>query len=367
MLDCLTNLVGLTDKDCDCFSASEPADFDTINASETGYYLTDEEHGLPLLEAVYSAIDCGDGTTVFSVLQKARAAALNSIYTDLQAAMLNHYDKAVRPFSGLVGQRKANGSRTVTKQTVGQMWRPNQIKDASFVVTGVWIGTTQAGNIDFKISSNDPDFTEYTQTFAYTTTGKFQYFELTAAQTLAFYSKNTNGYGNLADCGMQYAISYNLPSGAKPLDNVFSCCGNRNTEWKQYITAGGFETDDLATLVDSCTSTCNGYANGLSINGYLACDNLQWLCELEELNGYDLRDVVARAIQFSSTVFLTQHILDSSNINFWTSLSRESLYGKRNHAKAKFADYMNWIAENMPHGMTGCYKCKPSMIQRRSF
>lgn len=367
MLDCLTNLVGLTDKDCSCFSGSEPADFDTINASETGYYLTDEEYGLPLLEAVYSAIDCGDGATVFSVLQKARAAALNSIYTDLQAAMLNFYDKSVRPFSGLVGQRKANGSKSVTQQTVGQLWRPNQIKDASFVVTGVWIGLTQAGSINFKISSNDPDFTEFTQTFNYTTAGKFQYFALTAPVTLPFFSKNANGSGFYSDCGIQHALSYNVPTGSKPLDNVYSCCGNRNTEWKQYISAGGFETGDLEALLDNCNTARNGAAMGLAIDGYLACDNLQWLCELEELNGYDLRDVVARAMQFASTVYLAQHILDSSNINFWTSLSREALYGKRNHAKKKFDDYMLWIAENVPHGMTGCYQCKPSMIQRRSF
>lgn len=367
MLDCLTNLVGLTDKECSCFDDSQPADFDEINASETGYFLTDEDYGLPLLSAVYSAIDCGDGATVFSVLQKARAAALKSIYTDLQAAMLNFYDRAVRPFYGLIGQRKANGSRTVTNQTVGQLWRPNHIKDASFVASGIWLGATQAGSIEIKISSNDPDFDEYTQTVDYTTAGRFQYFALTTAQTLPFYSRNTDGAGCASDCGLQYAISYVLPSGAKPLDNVYSCCGNRNTEWKQYMTAGGFETSDLATLIESCNTTRNGYAMGLAVDGYLTCDNLQWLCELEELNGYELRDVLARAIQFSATVYLAQHILDSSNINFWTVLNRESLYGKRNHAKKKFDDYMLWIAENVPPGMTGCYKCKPSQIQRRSF
>lgn len=367
MLDCLTNLVGLTDKECDCFTGSKPDGFDAINESDSGYYLTDEDYGFPMLDSVYSAIDCGDSENIYLVLQRARANAINSIYTDLQAAMLQFWDKAVRPFAGLVGQRKSNATITPTAGVVGQLWKPSPIKDASFVITHIWVGVSQTGSVTLKISSNDPDFTEYTQVVNVTTAGTPQRFALTTPVELPLYSKRVADGGCCDSCGLRYAVSYVPNAGMKYLNNKFSCCGGHNVEWKQYFTASGFETNSLVEFLDDCASSCNSYASGLSIEGHLVCDNLQWLCELEELNGKDLQDVLARAIQFKATEFLAQHVLDSASINFWTTLNRESIYGKRNHAKNRFDEYMLWIAENVPVGMTGCYKCKPSKIQRRSF
>lgn len=367
MLDCLTNLVGLTDKDCECYSGSKPDGFDSLNETESGYYLTDEDYGFPILDSIYAAVDCGDANSVYSVLQRARTAAINSIYTDLQAALLQFWDKAVKPFSGLVGQRRSTTTRTPSASTVGQLWQPNPIKDASFMVAGIWIGVSQAGAVEVTISSNDPDFDTVSQTFTVTTAGKFQYFTFTNPVELPLYSKNTVSGNCCGTCGLRYTISYVPANGVKFLDNKFSCCGGHNTEWKQYITAKGFETNDLDSLLEDCTESTNSMAQGLAVDGYLACDNLQWLCELKELNGKDLRDVLARAIQFRSTVFMAQHVLDSPEINQWTTLNREALYGKRNHAQKRFDEYMLWIAENVPVGMTGCYKCKPSKIQRRTF
>src|SRR3990167_8438397 len=114
MLDCLQNLVGLTDKQCDCFEGSKPTDFDALNESETGYYLTDGDYGMPLLDAVFSAIDCGDGDNLWDVLIEARTSAINSVYTDLQSALLQFYDKTIQPFTGLVGQRRATSTKNIT-------------------------------------------------------------------------------------------------------------------------------------------------------------------------------------------------------------------------------------------------------------
>jgi len=365
MLDCLQNLVGLTDKDCDCFSGSEPTDFASLNESETGYYLTDEDYGLPMLESIYAGIDCGDVDNIFSLLERARTAARNAIYTDLQAALLQNYDKAVRPFNGLVGQRKSTGTLN-SSGTIGQLWLPEPIRGASFMITHFWLGVNTAGAVPVTISSNDPDFTPVTQTVTVTTPGVFQRFELTAPVELQSFSKNVENGGCCASCGLRYTISYPVGS-MKPLNNVYSCCGGSSALWKPYISASGFETTDLPGLLDDCGYVANSYGQGLVIEGYLACDNLQWLCELVELNGRDLRDVLARAMQFRSTVFLAQHILDSTNINFWTTLNRESLYGKRNHAQKRFDEYILWIAANMPNGVSGCYKCKPSNMKRKSF
>lgn len=367
MLDCLSNLVGLTDKDCACFDESKPDGFDDLNVSETGYYLTDEDYGLPLLDAIFSGIDCGDENNIYSVMARARANAINAVYTDLQAALLKYYDKTIQPFSGLIGQRKATSTKTINSSIAGQLIRPQPIKDAAFVVTHIWVGVNNAGALDVTFSSNDPDFTEYAQTVTVTTPGAFQKFPLTTPVRLDLYSRNVQDGGCCSTCGLRYSVSYPISGGLKPLNNVYSCCGGSNAHWKPYMQVGGFDTDDLAALLDNCGYSCNSYGNGLVLEGYMTCDNLQWLCELEELNGYDFRDVLARTIQFKATQFLAQHILDSTNINYWTTLNRESLYGKRNHAKSLFETNVLWMASNLPNHATGCYKCKPTAMQRRSF
>lgn len=368
MLDCLSNLIGLTGKDCECFSASEPIGFDALNESESGYYITDDDYGFPLIESVYAGIDCGDPNNIYNVLAKARASAIGSIYTDLQAALKMHHDKAVDSFSGLVGQRRANGYGVFgnTATMAGQLWQPKAIRDAYFVVTHVWVGVSAAGNLAFSIRSNAPDFTTVNQTFNVTTPGVFQKFALTTPVKLPFFSKYVD-YGGHFDCGLRYTFSYPILAGLKPLANVYSCCGNSNTGWKKQMTAGGFETSDINATLNDCGLICNGSAQGLAIEGYTECNGLDWLCSLEEMNGKDLRDVLARTMQYSAASYLCQHILDSTNINFWTTLNRESLYGKRNHAKKRYGELITWMAENLPNNVTGCYKCKPGRIQRRTF
>lgn len=363
MLDCLINLVGLTDKDCNCFDESKPAEFEALNVSETGYYLTDEDYGLPLLESIFAGNDCGDGS-VWDVLVKSRLAAINSVYTDLQAAILKYYDKAIQPFSGLIGKARSTSTRTITSAFAGHLIQPRPIKDAAFVVKHVWLGVNQAGPITVTFDSNDPDFTAYSQVLTVTTPGVFQKFALTTPQSLDLYSKNVQD--DAFGCGLRYTVSYPISGGLKPLNNVFKCCGD-DPQYKKYMNVGGFEGDSVDTVLDNCGYSCNGNANGLVLDGYMTCDNLQWLCELEELNGYDIRDVLARSIQYKATVLLAQHILDSTEINYWTTLNREALYGKRNHAKTRFDALMDWIAQNLPSYATGCYTCKPASIRRKSF
>lgn len=364
MLDCLQNLVGLSDKSCDCYNGTKPADFDDLNVSETGYYLTDEDNGLPMLDSIYAGIDCGDANNIWSVLQRARNFAINGIYTDLQAAILQQYDRTVDAFSGQIGQRKSSSYRNIAQAYAGHLFQPVNIKDASFVLTHIWLGANTTGDVEISFSSNDPDFSAASQTVTIATAGVFQKFDITNV-VFPLWSKNVQ-YDSCTDCSLRYAISYPVASGFKPMDNAFSCCG-ANHKWKRYASVGGFQTDDLEALVDNCGYNCNNSANGMILEGYFTCDNLQWLCELEELGGYDIRDVLARTMQFKATVYLTNHILNSTEINYWTTLNREALYGKRNHADKRYKDNIMWMAANMPNNATGCYKCKPGWMGKRSF
>jgi hypothetical protein len=130
MIDCIINLVGLTNKECACYTGSKPTGFDALNASRTGYFLTDEDYGFSLLDSIYAGIDCGDPNNVYSVLERSRRFAVNRIYTDLQAALTKYYDKTIMPFNGLVGQRKADRYYTASATKVGHLIAPQPIRGA---------------------------------------------------------------------------------------------------------------------------------------------------------------------------------------------------------------------------------------------
>lgn len=376
MLDCLVNLVGLTDRTCPCHDTAALSNFATSNVTETGYYVTDKDYGFPLLDSIFASLDCGDPNNVYAVLEKARQSAINSIYTDLPTALTHpktgKFRKRLLPFNGLVGQRRTTSTRNYSKAKAGQLWQPadkykyRELKDMQFVVTAIWAGFTTSGTLDLAFESNDPDFTTVTKSLT-TVANSMHRNNLAEADqfTIPLYSKNTENGGCCNDCGLRYTISYDSAA-MTALDNKFTCCGS-GKPWGLVLDVGGFEADSTSTVLDDCGHTCNNQANGIIIEGYLWCDGLQWLCELDELDGWDLKSVLARTIQFASNIYLANHVLDNDIINYWTTSNREGIYKIRSHSKKRYTENIAWLAERMPNNSTGCYMCKPAKIQRRSF
>lgn len=376
MLDCLVNLVGLTDRDCPCYDSAAFPDFATKNASETGYYLTDKDNGFPLLDSLFASIDCGDPNNIFAILEKARQSALNGIYTDLPTALTHpktgRFKKRLLPFNGLVGQRRTTSTKTFSKTRAGQLWTPSdnwkyrELKDMQFVVTAIWAGFNSTGTLDVDFESNDPDFTTVTKTVN-TVAGVMNRNELLEADqfTLPLWSKNTEDGYCCGDCGLRYAITYDT-TGQTALANKFTCCRS-GKPWGLFFEAGGFETDDVNDVLDDCGHTCNNAAQGIIVEGYLWCDGLQWLCELDQLDGWNLKSVLARTIQFGSNVYLSNHVLDNDIISYWTTVNKEGIYKTRSHSKKRFHENIAWLAEKMPIHATGCYTCKTPYVTKRSF
>lgn len=371
MLDCLTGLVGLTDMDCNCYDADKPADFVTLNASSTGHYLTDTDWGFPMPAATVASIDCGDPDNLFSVLEKARASAISSIWTELPLAMTMYHKEALRRFDGLVGKRKSSGFRTLTTSKAGQVWQVKGLgrtfKDVSFTVTAIWAGFNTTGTVALEVASNDPDFVAPGTVTLNTTAGVFTKNDLSSSPiVLPIWSRNAENGMCCDDCGLQYVFSYDLATGLKPMNNTYTCC-NDNHAYKRYIEPSGFATDDLQSVIDSCSEKCNNQANGLIVEGYFSCDGLQWLCELDSLGGYQTTSLLARSIQAKANVYLANHTLKSGEINYWTVLHQEALYKLRSSSEKRFRENLAWIAKHMPGNASGCWECKPSPIGRGSF
>lgn len=348
MLDCLTTLIGLSDNTCTCHEDDRPASY---NTSQSGYFITDFEDGVPLLDSVFAAQDCGAGS-IWDVLDKSRSQAIIDFETDLFAAIYNNHAGRFSTYSGDIGQRRTTGNLTgYDGQFTGIRILAREYRGTKITISKIAINTNYSGTIPVKIfSSDDPTTVIHTETIN-AVAGSWIENTLSTPLTLELFGTD---YDKL-----YYYIVYDATS-IQPVNNKFTCCGKR-LGWKQYAEIDAISTDDLTQV-----KTATNLAMGLSVTASLFCDGGDWLCDLDELGDYNGKSVIAKSLQFKAAAKLISAILDSGNINYYTLLNREALYGKRNHFNKRYFENINWIAENIPSYVTDCFKCSDKKIKKSS-
>lgn len=342
-LDCLDNLVGLSDRDCECFP-DQPSGW---NESESGYFLTDTEGGFPLLDAIFAGANCDEGS-VWDVLSKARSNAIRDFKTDLRAALATGRESEISNWRGLIGKAEKKTAHSNTKTYVGLQLSPRRLKDATFVVKALHLGLNSTKNVDITIASNKSDFADVTVTIS-AQAGTYVRHELAEPIVLPLY--------DVALTDLLYSVRYE-PDGAYPLQNKLVCCG-AIPGWGKHFDVGGFSRDDLEREFEyDYNFATSNFAYGLAIEGYFDCAQLDWICDLEELNGYQVLDVVARCLQFKGAMHLIASIRDSGKINKYTLLEPESMWRRYGTLKKNYENYINWLVQNLPANATSCWGCE---------
>lgn len=338
-LDCLSTLIGLSQTEYACFTDAVPDGFDT---SDSGYFLTDADYGLEIIGTCE--------TEGWGLLERARAAGIRDFKGDFSAMLRNQHASALRPFSGLIGQLKSSGVGLPTKTHIGHQITPARIKGAKLVLKGVKVGLNTAGTYALKIRSTDPLFEDIDDTVTVATGGAFASKVFSAEIELPFYTR-----AEMDSDELKYYVSIERGS-AKPLNNGFACCGN-NPEWRKHIDVAGFQADD-ATAETGLSVVAQ--AQGLVLDAYLTCGELDWVCELTEMDGLNYRAVVARAIQMRSAAVAIAEMLAKNTVNICTLYNIDGLQAKRNWLNNEYTSRLNWLAQNLPQGVTGCFTCKPT-------
>lgn len=347
-MDCIINLIGLTDRDCNCWEDTKPDDWATVNDSETGLYVTDPEYGYEPLEKAFANADCGDGS-IWDLLVKARAKAVTNFATDLGAQIASLYTNRAQ-FSGTIGRPTASRSEVNALEYIGQILYPRVLQGAKFIVTHVHLGVNTTGDVDVVFTSNDHEenWTDQTVTIS-AIANKFVRKTLAVEDRieLPFFSKYREG-------DLRYYIYYSTAGGTiLPLANSFYCCGGKSKHEK-FLKAGGFQLSTLDNLQE--TTARSSFAMGVSLEGYLYCSGLDWLCDLDEIGGYSLKMVVARAIQMKAAAILYAMDNDSTRINRFTDPG-QGLTDRMIRLNELYFNQIQWIAQNLPLDSVDCLLC----------
>ena len=342
-LACFDTLVGLSATEYECFEGDAPEGYAD---SDSGYYLTDTDYGLTVVEQCTI-----DGWTI---LQNALAQSIQETKTELRALLRGRYDGAIKPFSGLIGQMKANASQSVQEDIIGLRLRVKEQRGAKLVIKKIYLGLNTAGTYPVKITSNDPLFTSPADTNVTIVTPNTFTGSADVSLEIPFWS-DSNPYDYL-----EYYISTNR-NGALPRNNSFKCCGNAPA-WMAHLAASGFEAD---TQTPSESGSFSSLAMGFVLDAYLTCEELDWLCETHEMNGFYAKDVLARTIQFRGAALAISALLDNLQVNPCTGYQFDNLNTKRNWLNQRWAENLTWLSANVPTGATNCFKCKPDKTFQR--
>lgn len=344
-LECLNGLVGLSDRNCSCWEAERPTDY---NQSETGYYVTDPEWGFPLLEGAFAGADCSEGS-VWDMLLKARNKAIRDFQTDLQAALYTERATRYSVFSGLIGQDISSTTRNLNGTYQGILIVPKSVKGGVLKITKIGLDINQTTTVTVQIYSSQDTSSPIFSLPCNAVANKLTWTEIPIPVELALYSEETSE--------LRYYMVYESPT-FSPNNNKLTCCG-RKQGWAQYLAVGGYNADNLKG------ETGDTFSNGIVLQSHLSCDQVAWLCDMDEVEGYNVKSVIGRAIQMKAAVKVISQILRSANINLFTMSNREGMYADKKRLQKAYENQVIWLAENVPAGVSDCFMCDKN-IRRKS-
>ena len=374
-LDCLNNIIGLSDTDCNCWDSSKPVDFDTLNESLSGLYVS-QPNTIPI-RWTNGAADCENGG-VWDLLIQARKDAVRDLVADFLAANSQVRKEQFLPFTK-IGDPYYKRATLVRGDVAGAYVEPYDIRGGKIRVESVdltfFSGIVAPVGVDISIySSLDLD------TPLATATANITANKVTA--TAVFPTPYIIDMGEIReDLNERFYFLYEVPAGAVPVynDTERGCNCSRKTKYRdnpylQVMHVGGAQTDAVTNVITNTLSS--GGMNGLVINASMECDYYSWLCELaqkpNELTSQGgqrlkLGMALADGIQAKAVANLAQSIINSGRINYYTMvLDVKPLYIAMNSNLKVYEKAIDNLVYYMPEDVTDCLVCATDKRMRKS-
>lgn len=366
-LDCLNNVIGLSKSTCDCWDADKPVDFDTLNASSSGLYIS--QPNTITLRYTNSASDCENGG-IWQLLLQAREDAVRDLVSDFLAATSQVKEERFLPFT-TIGDDYYKRGEIVNGNVAGVWLEPYEIRGGKLRIESVditfWDGIVGATNVDISIYSSLDLTTPLATATANVTANK-------TTATATFATPFIKDLGDIRqDLNERLYILYTIPVGATPVANsTEKGCGcnktghYRDNPYLQILTLGGVQGSSVATI-DTNVASSGGTMNGLVLNSSLECDYYSWLCELAQTPGQStnisgqrlkLGMALADGLQAKAIYNLAHSILNSGRINYYSMvLEAEYYYKIANHYIKIYKSAIENLVYYMPADVSDCLIC----------
>lgn len=350
MLTCLTEIVGVTQAENECITGGLTNDqITTLKKSTSGLYLDDLEGGVHL-----KAVRHADATKgLFDMTQAAIRNAAKLLEDDLVVAMSREYTKSRKAFAGQIGQMSFAQTLATSGDWQGQRIRPLDYSDAVIRISRIMVIVNAAATFNvylYKVPYKSAMGT-LIETYPVTTTANaYQQIIINPEKVLP-----TVENGQL----YEYWILYNRTEagGALPKDNKLACgtCGRAGgPSINDFVAVNGVALADVNNLQNVSTDE---YAHGIIVDVSIKCDSGTLFCDQYKADEA-VAVTMAHAVRFKAGELLIEDVLKSPDLNRYTTMAREYLWGKRNHFRKEYGDRINFLAATIDVTASNCYVCR---------
>lgn len=346
-MECLTDIIGVTQSDCPCLINGLTEDQITeLAKSQSGFYMDDIPDAVTL--KAIKLVDACQG--FYEMATYSKKQAIISLQDDIAAGLELKFKQAKGNYFGSIGRTQYAGTLPATKPIYFMKIEPNGKTDAAITFKKARIYSSEAGNTNFyifKMVNGDLEqvFTAPVSLIANNAT------LVTPAANLVL-PMDQNGQP------VTYFVAWETINGAKPKDNKVDCnCNAGNgAGFGDYVTVSGGEA---AVLIDMDTAKTVNKAYGIVLDVEIRCISSNFVCR--EYNDKNALAIVAKwAVAYKANEILIERILSSPEVNRYTLMNREHLYGKRNHFRAEYQNRVQYILDNVDVSKTDCFICKQS-------
>ncbi len=358
-MECLENIIGLSQTECECLTDLLPTGSDEIsdyNISASGVFL-DQLPGFNI-NIASGADDCAsDG--IWQRMQRARTNAIQDYKTNLLACLGTKFKPRINNFSGYLGEATYKGNLSLSSSYAGQKITPTQIKGGFIYIKrfGILINANASVTIQVFKQSNEtyPAELIYTSTPINATANTLTYGALATTLELPMWSNSGQ---------VIYYVLMTLNGSFQPKNNKKSCgCGGKKEPYLQWLNIQGANGSDLTNLLGFKLTP---ELNGLILDVDIKCKTSELICSDQYPLDYE-NDAnalsTAYAIRFRSAAILYQDLLSSDNINRFTMMNREEVYKSVVEWNEKYMEWVNYMCLNTNNlEENDCLICKEGKV-----
>lgn len=350
-MQCLEDIIGITQGDCQCIIDGLSSEVIlTLKVSKSGLYMDDLPGGVHLKSL--TRIDACKNMAQMAI--GARDNAIKTLENDLILSLNNRYKKDKTTFAGQIGRMSYAQSLGISKPWQGMRIRPHDWSDGMITMTRLHIVLNQAVTLTLRLYRVLLDSVMGEEIAAWPVTTSAN------AYTLVPIGSDPIKMPLVYNGEMvEYYLVYDTGEAGTPVqpkDTAIQCstCNGGIAPFSDYVTVAGVQFDSPTNLQNKLTDQ---FSHGLIMDVDIKCDNERLFCR-EYVEDEAVAVAMAYATWYKSGELLIEDVLKQPDVNRYTTMAREYLWGKRNHFRAEYESRINYLGAVIDVFSSNCYVCR---------
>ena len=341
-MECLEQIIGITKDNCPCIQKDlTTEEIQELGISKSGLFLEELEGGLFLRNVVQL-----DKCKTFLEIQKSAIETAKKHYeTDLLGKLNQKFQVKKTAFIGDIGRPSYTGSLDVSERLQFLKIAANKDSDAIVHLNSVRIFLNQDTTTKFWLYEIEEGQTEGRIILENEVSSQNQILAIPINAQLPL--KRRGIYLN-------YYLIFERLGEVKPRNIKVSCGCSGGDGFSKFIQVSGGQSEGFSSL---STSSNDQFTHGFSIDVQIKCEAGNLICR--EYDGNDAISLVtAFAILYKAGELVIENVMNSAEVNRFTMLSREHLWGKRNHFRKEYFDRIDYLSKSIDVSSSDCFICR---------